>query len=76
MKLDEKLFLIAVQQEVGSPYEPYKTKSNTSVRELGEKLGMHHKRVDYICEKWTNKDWYEYGTSVDLGWMTLKGMEQ
>jgi DNA-binding NarL/FixJ family response regulator len=26
-----------------------------------------------LCEKWADKDWYDYGVAVDLGWLTPTG---
>ena len=39
-----------------------------TVRDIGIRLGMDSKRVCYLCQKWSDKGWYEYGVSVDLGW--------
>ena len=37
-------------------------------RDAGKALGIHPKRVWRLCEKWSDKGIYEYGTSADLGW--------
>jgi len=37
-------------------------------REAGDALGMSHKRIDYLCEKWSKAGIYDYGVCVDLGW--------
>ncbi len=34
---------------------------------------MHPKRAWYLLEKWTNQGWYEYGVTLDLGWLTEEG---
>jgi hypothetical protein len=34
---------------------------------------MHHKRAWRILEKWSRRGWYEYGVSLDLGWLTPAG---
>jgi hypothetical protein len=36
---------------------------------------MHYKRAWYLLEKWSNKGWYEYGVTLDLGWLTPLGKE-
>lgn len=36
-------------------------------RVAGHRLGMNHKRVWYLCEKWARRGIYDYGVSVDLG---------
>lgn len=36
-------------------------------REAGIRLGMNHKRVWYLCEKWARRGIYDYGVSCDLG---------
>jgi hypothetical protein len=33
------------------------------------------KRAYYLLEKWSEKDWYDYGVALDLGWLTDKGKE-
>lgn len=38
-------------------------------RDAGQELGMHWKRVVYLCEKWTRQGKYDYGVSPDLGWV-------
>ena len=46
------------------------------VREVASNLGMAPKRAAYICEKWTNKGWYDYGVNVLAGWLTPEGLAQ
>lgn len=69
MKDDERQFLI----------DFYRRRKNTRLwpRDLINEPGfvMPHKRAWYILEKWSNKDWYNYGTTLDLGWLTEKGIE-
>lgn len=31
-------------------------------------MGMHPKRLLYLCEKWSRQGKYDYGVSADLGW--------
>lgn len=38
-------------------------------------FSMHHKRAWFLLEKWCRKGWYEYGVTLDLGWITEEGME-
>ena len=33
----------------------------------------NHKRCWRWLEKWERKGWYEFGVSLDLGWLTDKG---
>lgn len=33
------------------------------------------KRAWYWLEKWISKGWYDYGITLDLGWMTDKEIE-
>jgi len=35
---------------------------------------INHKRAMFILEKWCRKNWYEYGVTLDLGWMTPLGL--
>ena len=39
-------------------------------RSAGRTLGIHPKRVVYLCYKWDNKGFYDYGVAADLGWIT------
>lgn len=45
-------------------------------RSIGRVMGIPPKRVVALCEKWANKGWYEYGVSVDTGWLTEAGHER
>lgn len=31
------------------------------------------KRAHYLLSKWTRKGWYDYGTVIDMGWLTEAG---
>lgn len=46
--------------------------SGLSPRELIHRLPINHKRAEYILKKWCEKGWYEYGTSLDNGWLVEK----
>jgi hypothetical protein len=37
---------------------------------------INHKRAYYLLEKWCGKGWYDYGVSLDLGWLTNKGINK
>jgi hypothetical protein len=37
-------------------------------RAAGQRLGIPHRRVVYICEKWSRQRIYNYGVTADLGW--------
>ena len=80
MKEDERKFLDELKCVVGSPYIPGSRPARMAEfiypRDVINRPGfyMHHKRAWEILSKWTRKDWYEYGVTLDLGWMTEKGM--
>lgn len=38
-------------------------------RDAGERFGMTPERVEYLCLKWAEQGWYEYGITCDLGWV-------
>ena len=42
-------------------------------RDAAKSIQMHPKRCLYLCDKWTERGWYEYGVSADLGWKTGDG---
>lgn len=70
MKNDEREFLQWLQKRtLEDPNQPY-------VRQLILDMGMNEKRAAYICEKWTNKGWYDYGVNVLAGWLTEEGMNK
>lgn len=67
MKSDERELLKQLQKRTAEdPNPPY-------VRQLIIDIGMNRKRAAYICEKWTDKGWYDYGVNVLAGWLTDKG---
>lgn len=56
MKDDELELWVAVQ-------------AGETPRDAGHRLGIHYKRVQYLCQKWTDQRKYDYGVAVDLGWV-------
>jgi len=74
MKPDERYFLKRMQLEVG--LAPFRAKDKTSRDIIGEDgFPLHIKRAWYLLKKWHGKGWYEYGVTLDLGWMTEEGMK-
>ena len=59
MKDDERL-LLSTLQALNQPY----------VRDVVRKLDINEKRAAYICQKWADKGWYDYGVNVLAGWLT------
>ena len=43
-------------------------------RLIGIALEIPDRRVVYLCEKWADGDWYDYGVTADLGWLTDEGI--
>jgi hypothetical protein len=43
---------------------------------VADGLIASEKQAHATLEKWARKGWYEYGTSLDLGWLTKLGAEQ
>jgi len=68
VKPDEQMLLDWMQTAVKLGDTPY-------VREFCAYAGLNQKRAAYICEKWVDKGWYDYGVNVLAGWLTEKGME-
>lgn len=62
MKEDEKELLIAIYLS-----------EKTNVRDIIAKIEIPYKRCLYLLEKWSGKGWYDYGVTLDLGWLTEKG---
>ena len=46
------------------------------VRDIIKEIGMNHKRAEYLLHKWSHKDYYDWGVSYDLGWLTEKGWQR
>ena len=54
----------------------YKYKGELMPRRIiNEKMEINHKRAAYLLEKFSNKGWYDYGVSLDKGWLTEEGLE-
>src|SRR3990167_229874 len=70
VKPDELSLFLALADEHGGPYNP---NQGRCARQLGKELGLHPKRVNYLCQKWTHKALYSYGVAVDLGWLEPQG---
>lgn len=81
MKEDEKRFLLDVYKRCANEFihYPQRTEQNQARRTTPRVLinesdfYMHHKRAWYLLEKWSDKNWYEWGTTMDLGWLTVEG---
>jgi len=37
-------------------------------------MGMNHKRLHYLVEKWSDRGLLECGVSPEYGWLTEKGL--
>lgn len=67
MKDDEKnLLLLIYKNKYSIPRFIINDKS---------KIEINHKRALYILEKNCDKGYYEFGISLDTGWLTPKGIE-
>ena len=71
MKPDERDFLVllsSLKRGVGvwGTNDPWP-------RDLIPASGLHYKRCWFLLSKWTRKGLYEYGTCLDLGWLTDTG---
>ena len=64
MKADEREFMFKVADN-----------QHLTPRAIAAMLNMNPKRSWYLCQKWTDKGWYDYGVSVDTGWLTPQGVE-
>lgn len=72
MKPDEHAFLLLVYQ-LGR--NGYMRQDGVFPDEIGRGMGMSIKRIEYLCEKWALKGWFEYGTVAVHGWLTPEGIE-
>ena len=68
MKQDERLLLSKLQERGANVVVPYTI-------DIVNEIGMPYKRARYILrDKWTRRNWYEYGVSWRVGWLTIDGM--
>lgn len=67
MKPDERALLEDLGRRADLPHD------QRYVREMVAERGMNEKRACYICFKWTDKGWYDYGVNVLSGWLTPEG---
>jgi hypothetical protein len=70
MRSDEKWLLLAFYNR------PKDTAMRDVVNQAITEGVLVRKRAMYLLDKWADKGWYEYGVSVDLGWLTDEGKEQ
>lgn len=72
MKPDEIQLLIALLEHQGGAYNP----NQATARDLinNAPFPIHYKRCWYLLGKWTKKGWYDYGVTLDLGWLTPQGV--
>lgn len=68
MKSDERELLRRLVEQTKDPnmisFMPF---------QIAELIGMHPKRLHYLCEKWIDKGWLECGVSARTGWLTDVG---
>lgn len=44
-------------------------KEKVTPREIIKKMPINEKRAHYLLQKWSDKGLYDYGVSLDLGWI-------
>ncbi len=66
MKLDEKVFLLALYSHGETPRQLIYSGT----------VPINHKRARSLLEKWFKKGWYDFGVTLDLGWLTSKGISK
>ena len=68
LKEDEIYFWNLIKKELAT--------SEKTVQDIinKENFSIHYKRAWYLLEKWSQKGWYDYGVSLDLGWITPEGL--
>ena len=73
MKEDEKHFLQIVYQR-GTRLEGVEIIRGEPIRDIINEVPINYKRCWYLLGKWADKGWYEYGVTLDLGWLTSEGV--
>jgi hypothetical protein len=74
IRASHPLIANAYRQQLARPIVPLDAMTPIeSVGEVGARLGIHPKRVNYLLLKWAGRDWLDYGTSPGMGWLTVAG---
>ena len=66
VKPDERRFLYAVNLALKLGLTPRDVIND-------EQIGIPAKRCHWFLTKWSRRRWYDYGTTLDLGWWTPAG---
>ena len=45
------------------------------IRNIFERLGFSYKQLMYYVQKWSDKGFYDYGVSLDLGWFEFDKLD-
>lgn len=82
MKDSEKLFLMTVYTRVNKPgafgtslQNRIPIEDEVWARDAINMVGDPKQNLYYL-DKWTRKNWYEYGSSVNVGWLTELGKQE
>ena len=73
MKPLERIFFMACVNEQKRVLDI--SKREFSVRNIGnifERFGFSYKQLMYYVQKWSNNGFYDYGTTLDLGWFDFE----
>jgi len=88
MKDDERYFFERIRNECSNHGRPDQHRKKPSLllpfmmvddrktpRDIINEEGfpIPAKRAWYLLAKWADKGWYEYGVTLDLGWITPEG---
>lgn len=68
-KPDEIQFYAALRTLHKGPYKSQQT-GIPFADKVAEDLGIPEKRAYSLLNKWTDRDWWEYGVSMRSGWFT------
>lgn len=68
-KPDEIAFYAALRALHKGPYKAQQYDLPFADK-VGAQLGIHEKRVYGLLNKWTDRDWWEFGVSMRSGWFT------
>lgn len=71
MKEDEKKFFKLIYTYCSYKVVDYKLVNKLTPRDIINIINpwMHHKRCWYLLRKWSDTGFYDYGVTLDLGWI-------
>lgn len=66
--LEEIFFRACLNEQIRKFHTKDREFSVRAIGNIFERLGFSYKQLMYYVKKWSDKGFYDYGVSLDLGW--------